>query len=54
MAKKKEEKQEQPKDKTAELMAKIAEIEQTLESFRTSFKNFDTALALLKDRNRLR
>ncbi len=37
-----------------EMQAKIQNIEQTLDSFRTSFQNFDTKLKTLIERNRLR
>jgi len=38
----------------AEVEAKQKEVDEVLENFRTSFKNLDNQLGLLKDRNRLR
>jgi archaellum component FlaC len=37
-----------------QLKATVAKHEETLENFRTSFKNIDEQLKNLKDRNRLR
>lgn len=40
--------------KVAALTAQLEKHEQTLENFRTSFKNFDLLITNLKERNRLR
>jgi len=54
MAKKKEEKKEQPKDEISELKAKFEEQALAIESLRSNLEKTVAALNQLKERNRLR
>jgi prefoldin subunit 5 len=54
MAKKKEEKEQSSNGELEAIQAQLTEINKTLDNFRTSFQNLETALRTLKERNRLR